>query len=162
MQTLDELYIGVNLDSGSLSNNIQLTNPVLVKLASNLAPGQLRVGGTSSDSLWYVPDGTAGAGPTPDPLSPVPPGGFTTFVPNVTVMNNEAWEQVVGFASAAGLELLFDLNFVDFQSNGVWDPALNASALLEYTAKNGLSVAKWELGNEARHEPRAAAPLEQT
>lgn len=122
-----------------------------MKLASNLAPAQLRVGGTSSDSLWYVPDGAAGAGPSPDPLSPVPPGGFTTFTPNVTIMSNAAWEEVVSFASATGLELLFDLNAVDFRTqSGAWDPSLNASALLEYTAANGLAVGGWELGNEVR------------
>lgn len=151
VQILDDLFLGVNLDSGSLAKNIQLSNAVLVQLARNLAPAQLRVGGTSSDSLWYIPDGEAGAGPSPDPLSPTPPGGFSAFVPNVTIMNNQAWEEVVGFASASGLSLLFDLNAVDFRTSaGDWDPSLNASALLEYTAANGLDVPAWELGNEAR------------
>ena len=42
VKTLDDYYIGVNLDTGSLYNNIDLTDPVLTQLAANLAPAQAR------------------------------------------------------------------------------------------------------------------------
>ena len=71
LQTLDALYQGYNLDSGSLYNGIALEDPVLMQLTRNLGPAQLRIGGSASDSAWYVPDAPDGApqGPTPDPLA---------------------------------------------------------------------------------------------
>jgi hypothetical protein len=48
---LDDFYLGYNIDSGSLYHGIALSNPVFTQLARNLAPAQLRIGGTASDSL---------------------------------------------------------------------------------------------------------------
>ena len=55
LQVLDDLYIGYNIDSGSLYHNIQLSNAQFVTLAANLAPAQLRRGGSASDSVWCAP-----------------------------------------------------------------------------------------------------------
>jgi heparanase 1 len=153
IQTVDELYLGFNLDSGSLYRGIDLGDPVLQRLTANLAPAQLRVGGSASDSLWYVPDGASGAGPSPDPLAPgyaalsVP--GYSGYIPNVTLVNNALWTSICGFAEATGTQLLWDLNAVDFRTaQGAWDAAANATALLAFTQAQGLTVAAWELGNE--------------
>ena len=155
LQTLDELYQGYNIDSGSLYNGIALGDQVLVQLTRNLAPAQLRVGGSASDSVWYCPDAPDGAtrGPTPDTLAPnyaaLSAPGFTGYVPEVTVVNDDLWRSIAGFAAASGTSLLWDLNAVDFRTQaGAWDPALNASALFAFTAAEGLNVAAWELGNE--------------
>ena len=155
LQTLDELYQGYNIDSGSLYNGIALSDAVLVQLTRNLAPAQLRIGGSASDSVWYCPDAPDGTtrGPTPDPLAPnyaaLSAPGFTGYVPEVTVVNNNLWRGIAGFAAASGTSLLWDLNAVDFRTQaGAWDPAQNASALFAFTAAEGLNVAAWELGNE--------------
>ena len=155
LQTLDELYQGFNIDSGSLYNGIALGDDVLVQLTRNLAPAQLRIGGSASDSVWYCPDAPDGAtrGPTPDPLAPnygtLSAPGYTGYVPEATVVNNNLWRSITGFAAASGTSLLWDLNAVDFRTQaGAWDPALNASALFAFTAAEGLNVAAWELGNE--------------
>jgi heparanase 1 len=153
--SLDDLYLGYNIDSGSLYHNIDLGNPTFVQLAKNLAPAQLRVGGSASDAVWYVPDAPEGdtQGPSPDPLSPgaaqAAAPGFTGYVPQVTIMDDTVWRGVTGFATAAGMQLLWDFNAVDFRTPaGAWNPAGNATALLAYTAANNLAVSSWELGNE--------------
>jgi len=155
LQTLDELYLGFNLDSGSLYRGVDLSNAVLQQLTRNLAPAQLRVGGSAADSCWYEPSGVAGAGPSPDPLSPnyvtIKEASWTYsgYIPNVTVLSSASWAQVCGFAQSVGMELLWDLNAVDFRTSaGAWDPAANATALLAQTAEANLRVAAWELGNE--------------
>jgi heparanase 1 len=155
VNSLDSLYLGYNIDSGSLYHNIDLGSPTFVQLAKNLAPAQLRVGGSASDAVWYVPDAPDGdtQGPSPDPLSPgaaqARARSFTGYVPQVTIMNDATWRGVTGFAAAAGLQLLWDFNAVDFRTPaGGWNPAANATALLAYTAANNLAVASWELGNE--------------
>jgi len=155
LQTLDALYLGFNLDSGSLYRNVDLGNGVLQQLTRNLAPAQLRVGGSASDSIWYVPDGAAGAGPSPDPLAPnfvaIKQAGWTYsgYIPNVTILSDASWAALCGFASTSGMELLFDLNAVDFRTaGGAWDAGANATALLAQTVAANLRVAAWELGNE--------------
>jgi hypothetical protein len=91
VNTLDSLYLGYNIDSGSLYHNIDLGSPTFVQLAKNLAPAQLRVGGSASDAVWYVPDAPDGdtQGPSPDPLSPgaaqARARSFTGYVPQVRV-----------------------------------------------------------------------------
>jgi len=152
VQTLDALYQGYNIDSGSLYHNIDLGDAVLQQLVRNLAPAQLRIGGSASDSVWYVPDGAAGAGPTPDPLSPnyapLSTSSASGFVPEVTVVSAESWREICGFAASTGTSLLWDVNAVDFRTaGGAWSPS-NVSALLALTAAEKLSVAGWELGNE--------------
>ena len=155
LQTLDALYQGFNIDSGSLYRGITLGNKVLVQLTRNLGPAQLRIGGSASDSVWYCPDAPDGAtqGPTPDPLAPnfaaLDAPGYAGYLPEVTIVNNNLWRSITGFAKASGTSLLWDLNAVDFRTPaGAWDPTLNASALFAFTAAQGLSVASWELGNE--------------
>jgi heparanase 1 len=155
LQTLDALYQGYNIDSGSLYNGIALDTDVLVQLTRNLAPAQLRIGGSASDSVWYCPDAPDGAtqGPTPDPLAPnyaaLAAPGYAGYVPEATIMNDNLWRAVTGFAEASGTSLLWNLNAVDFRTPaGAWDPTLNASALFAFTAAQGLKVASWELGNE--------------
>ena len=97
-----------------------------------------------------MPDAPDGAtqGPTPDPLAPnaaqLSAPGYTGFMPEVTIVNNNLWASIAGFAESTGLQLLWDLNAVDFRDhNGAWDPSLNASALLAYTAAQKLSVTGW-------------------
>lgn len=132
VKTLDELYIGVNLDSGSLYRNLDTDSTVLSTLLSNLAPLQLRVGGTASDKLLYVPDGAAG------------PAGD-----NVTVLSDASWASLVGFAARSGADLLFDVNAAGFlDADNAWSAGGNASALFAATAASGLAVSGWELGNE--------------
>ena len=157
VQTLDAFYQGYNIDSGSLYAGIQLSNPVLQQLVRNLAPAQLRIGGSASDSVWYVPDGTPGPGPTPDPLAPNYKSTLSqpwfnaslSYTPEVTVVSDSSWRSITGFAAATGTQLLWDVNAVDFRTpSGAWNPSANASALFAFTAANNLSVAAWELGNE--------------
>ena len=155
LQTLDDKYLGFNIDSGSLYHNIQLGDAIFRQLAKNLVPGQLRVGGSASDSLWFVPTAPDGAtqGPSPDPLAPnaaaAAAPGFSGYTPEVTIMNSDMWRSLTQFATGAQLDLLFDVNAVDFRTpSGAWNPAGNATGLLEATAAENLYVAAWELGNE--------------
>lgn len=42
VQNLDDYYIGVNIDTGSVYNGLNFSDPLLVQLAANLAPAQAR------------------------------------------------------------------------------------------------------------------------
>lgn len=41
-QDLDDFYLGINIDTGSIYNGMNFTDPLLIQLASNLAPAQVR------------------------------------------------------------------------------------------------------------------------
>ena len=121
---------------------------------------------------WWQ-NGTAGPGPSPDPLSPLYNtylesgystalcGGLPCYTADATILNSAMWNSIAAFGQATGTEILWDLNAVDFRTPspnrvnfgqveqaGAWDPQANATALFAYTAANKLKIAGWELGNE--------------
>ena len=153
---LDDHYLGYNLDTGSLHDDFDLSDPVLAQLLRNLAPGQLRVGGSAADSMWYLPrggEGGKGKGPSPDPLAPnfaaASQPGYTGYLPEVTFFSDATLDGMSALAASAGMDLLLGLNSVDFRApGGGWAPAANTSALLDAVVARGLTVANWQLGNE--------------
>jgi len=150
---LDAHYLGFNIDTGSLYGGMDLGDRVFAQLVRNLAPAQLRFGGSAADSLWYIPDATQPKGPTPDPLAPnfeaASQPGYTGYLPQVTQLSDAMMASVAAFAADVGMELLFNLNSVDFRtpSNG-FDISRNTSALLDMVAARQLTVSRWQLGNE--------------
>ena len=135
----DASFLGVNIDSASLTNYIDLGDAVLTTLASQLsraAPGpaaprmHLRVGGSASNGVYYVPDGTPGRGP-----------GGSTCVTDASLAALDA------FAAAASLQVTFCLQYQT--RDGRWDPSINATALFRMIGDKGLSsFSGFSLGNE--------------
>ena len=137
--TTDPAFLGVNIDSASLTNRIDLGDPVLTALAAQLAGAapapaprmHLRVGGSASNGLVYVPGGSPGRAPA---------GGGT-------VVTDASLGALDAFAAAAGLQVTFCLQYQT--TAGRFDPAINASALFRMITRRGLrSFAGFSLGNE--------------
>jgi hypothetical protein len=135
----DASFLGVNIDSASLTNYIDLSDPVLTTLAaqlSNAAPGaaappmHLRVGGSASNGVFYVPDGTPGRGPS-----------------GSTCVTDASLKALDAFAAQANLQVTFCLQYQT--RDGKFDPSINATALFKMIGSKGLSTfSGFSLGNE--------------
>jgi hypothetical protein len=107
-----------------------------VKLASQLTPAFLRVGGTQGDAVYYDVSG-AFNGSTPP--------GYTH------VLNQSLWHTVNTFAANAGFEVVFGINAgAGPRGNTGFAPwnASNALSLMKYSAAQGYPIAGYEFGNE--------------
>jgi heparanase 1 len=116
---------------------INLTNPKLIYLASQLSPGHLRVGGSEEDVAIYDI------------------GAHRPCVEGFC-MSMDRWHELVDFCQKAKIRLVFGLNAMYGRSNSTshWDPS-NAKSLLNYTASNKMPVYGFELGNELEHKVTA-------
>lgn len=115
--------------------------PRLRRLAQELAPAYLRIGGTEADKVYYD------LGDAPVTTAP---GKYKA------VLTRAQWDGVNAFAKALDYRVLFTINAGPGPRDAAnaWQPD-NARALLEYTRAKGHPVALWELGNEANAFPIA-------
>ena len=141
-----------------------LTDDRVVRIASHLAPGVLRVGGITADFIHYATNtGEAdAAAPSPCP--------FGTCTRNLTAAR---FDQMLAFASRAGFELLFDVSVLNGRNCTQIKPAChiqpghpppawcqgwcgrypdwdtdNLRKFLEHIRARGHGPASIELGNE--------------
>tara|TARA_B110001452_G_scaffold243905_1_gene227613 strand:- start:786 stop:2348 length:1563 start_codon:yes stop_codon:yes gene_type:complete len=114
---------------------VDLTNKALIGIASALAPGVLRLGGSEAgQNLTYV--GFPGVD------TPCPSGYYYC-------LTRERWDQILAFASATGVRLMLDLNLIGPAQSDDWDAAATQiDALLSYTSGKGVTPWAFELGNE--------------
>ncbi|MCC6159744.1 MAG: hypothetical protein IT350_16950 [Deltaproteobacteria bacterium] len=110
------------------------SRPALRRLAGELAPAFLRIGGSEADKIWYDMTGQEVV---------YPPAGYEF------PLTAPVWDAVNEFAIDLGLDVFFTLNAGPGpRGDGrAWTPD-NARVLLEYTAERGYPVSVWELGNE--------------
>jgi hypothetical protein len=113
--------------------------PRLRRLAQELAPAYLRIGGTTADKVFY----DMGAAPPA-----APPSGYGA------VLTRAQWDGLNDFALALDYRVLFTLNAGPGprDDDDVWRPD-NARTLLEYTSAKKYPVALWDFGNEASAYP---------
>jgi heparanase 1 len=114
--------------------------PMLKRLAQNLAPAYLRIGGTAADESYYQMGSSRSAPPAPYHYT----------------LTREQWDAVNRFAQEAGLEMVFTLNAGrgPRDSRGQWK-AENTRELVEYSVEKGYKVAAWGFGNEPNIFPFA-------
>ena len=130
---------GLNLDTASLHNRLDLTDAYLCTLTRQLhdaaGPGgpplTLRVGGTASNHMVFVP----GDGPT----QPTRDGG--------TVITGATLAGVHAFAAAVGAEVIFGLPY-QTGADGAWLPGNATAVWASVAAANLSSFVGWSLGNE--------------
>lgn len=110
------------------------SRPRLRRLAAELAPATLRIGGTAADGVYY----DLGATPAASPPAPYQ-----------LQLTAALWEGITSFAKDLGFDILFTLNAGPSSRDAMnaWTPD-NARALLAYAASRGDPVSVWELGNE--------------
>lgn len=146
----DDPRFGVKWANSS-AQLIDLADPQLRALASTLAPGLLRLGGSPEDSLIYDSDGTCvpqsgGHGPAPNGYycSQVSPYSYDCLTPT-------RWNALLEFASSTGFKVVLGLNgcFGRMSANTSMDMS-NVQALLQDTAASPYVSALWgfELSNE--------------
>jgi heparanase 1 len=113
--------------------------PRLRRLAQELAPAYLRIGGTTADKVFYD-------------MSAEPVGAAPS--PYRAVLTRRQWDGVADFAGALGYRIAFTLNAGPGPRDAAnaWHPD-NARALLEYSRAHAVPVALWDFGNEANAYP---------
>jgi heparanase 1 len=118
--------------------------PRLRRLAQELAPAYLRIGGTTADKVFYDLSATPVAAPP---------------IPYRAVLTRAQWDGLNAFATALDYRVVFTLNAGPGprDANDVWQPD-NARALLEYTHARQYPVALWDFGNEANAFPVTIGP----
>ena len=118
LNTVDDHFMGVNIDTGSLYRWLNFTRDAdFARLSALLAPAQLRIGGGAADAMLFSRDGPEGAGPN------IFPTGLNGQITNV---NARYWREITSFAASTGLSLLFDVNGFAFREGVTWG-AWNAS-----------------------------------
>jgi heparanase 1 len=115
------------------------SRPRLRRMARELAPALLRIGGTEADKVFYdLSEHPAASSPPPYELT----------------LTRDLWQGIVDFAVASGFEVMFTLNAGPGprDASGAWTPD-NARNLLAHAAGRGDPVTVWELGNEVNGYP---------
>lgn len=113
------------------------SRPRLRRMAAELAPAYLRIGGSEADKVFYDLDG--------DPTDPLPDGYSER-------LTTQQWDGITDFASQLGFEVLFTLNAGPGPRPGnapdaTWSPD-NARTLIEHAVSRDDPLVSWELGNE--------------
>ena len=148
-------YLSVNIDTGSLANDLDLRSPPLRALLRSLvrgAPTQLRVGGGAADDTFFTGVGGArGACSVP-------------AHPDVSIcVDASLWDELADFCAATGARLVWDLNLCLNRSSAEapWFPD-NSAALIAYAAARRSSPFAWQLGNEPQDYYKRRPPLNLT
>ena len=100
------------------------------------APTQLRIGGGAADNVYFTGDGGARGNCSL-------PGVLNCNI----CMDTTYWSELVAFAAAAKVDLVYDLNVALRTDTGVWDVA-NTAALFRHASSLVSRPVVWQLGNE--------------
>ena len=161
---VDERYLCLCVDLGQIAEPTRFWNPAGAKgstletvnrstydfgrvrlrnMASALAPGLLRIGGTEADRVFYALDEPSLALAESQP----PP-------PFKSVLKAARIDAIGEFATSVGFEVVFALNagWATRTSAGGWDTT-QARDLLAYIKARALPFAVFELGNEPNGWP---------
>lgn len=149
----DERFLSVALDTSLIQDgwvHKNIKSDMLLKLAAQLAPAYLRVGGTLADRLIFEPDASYSLVRHKSNMSD---GGTCSYEGKGCARHNIHFFNMTGadwialnrFAQAAGFELLFDLNVL-LRNGTQWDSS-NARQLLDFSDKLRFNIS-WQLGNE--------------
>lgn len=124
---------------------LDLSNKRLRKLAAALGPAYVRISGTWANTTWFQDT----SGPAPSTA----PAGFKS------VLTRTEWKGVIDFARAANAELVtsFAISAGTRDASGTWQPA-QAASLIDFTQRNGGSIAAAEFMNEPTFASMGGAP----
>ena len=132
-----DTYLSFNIDTGSLYNAFDFSDPMLSQLVANLvraAPSQIRFGGGAANDVTYT-----GAGGASGNCSQ---GGVTRIC-----VDDSLWAAVNSFANRTGARLVWDLSINPRTEGGAWNSS-NSEALIARTVAAGYTIEAWQLGNE--------------
>ncbi|XP_054001541.1 heparanase-like [Hylaeus anthracinus] len=133
-------FLSFGLDTSLLRDmiNFPIENEKFINLARHLAPAYVRIGGTSSDCLYFnqttqiIPEKI---------ISPINGNDISNFT-----LTEIDFENLYNFAIKSKLRMIFDLNVLIRTADNSWDD-INAKDIILF-AKNKQMKLDWQLGNE--------------
>jgi hypothetical protein len=149
LHTVSDRYVCFNIDTGSLYNGMDFSDPVLRTLVTQLTFGGdragsiIRIGGTAVDSSFYFPDAPYNVG-APNQCGGNCPNGSSDI-------GNAMLVAVFDVIGATGMSLLWDVNGASFRDGtGPWDASGNATAMLAFinSRYGGKVDYAYSVGNE--------------
>ncbi|XP_076631282.1 heparanase isoform X1 [Colletes latitarsis] len=133
-------FLSFGLDTSLLRDieNLPIKNEKFINLAQHLAPAYVRIGGTSSDCLYF--------NKTMEIIhkkiiSPIDGQDISNFT-----ITDIDFENLYNFAIKSKLRMIFDLNVLIRSANNSWDTT-NAKNIILF-AKDKYMKLDWQLGNE--------------
>jgi heparanase len=126
---------------------VDLRDPRLIERARLLAPAMIRIGGTEADRVGYRIGKKGGK-------REASVGDPAATAERELVLKKGLWKRINEFASTVGFRVLFVVNAGPGErgNDGAWKDT-SARPLIAYTARKGLPVRAWELGNEVNAYP---------
>jgi heparanase 1 len=143
-------FISINIDSASIAQGFDFSDPVLATLVKQLAPTKLRVGGTASHGLvWTGAPGACGC------CGPPARGAL--------YLSTTCFDALGTFAAATGARLVFDFaptRAAPGTPAAPWN-ASDAAALFAHAAAQPYAAALWgwQVGNEDSDDVTTGAQL---
>ncbi|KAK7089400.1 heparanase-like [Littorina saxatilis] len=148
-------FVGVTIDSQQIRynwNSFGFGSTKVQNMARALSPSYFRLGGSAADYMTFDP--TNQKGHKGENLQ-----GGQVYCSNFTTqfyMSVDQWDILNKFLQAVGWDFIMDLNALQRNADGSWNPA-NARQLLQYSASKNYKIAAFELGNEYNLYPSSLA-----
>lgn len=148
-------FLSVGIDTSEIVDFRQsaFTKPRLQQLASALAPGRLRLGGTMSEGLIFSDDNLSTAScdhctryPQSKSVCPAIKTLCKHKILPFFIMTSKEWTAINEFSRAINLRLLFTLNVLLRDEHGKWNDQ-NARDIIQYSKIKQFDL-DWQLGNE--------------
>ncbi|XP_076240617.1 heparanase [Calliopsis andreniformis] len=140
--TVSNKFLSFGLDTSLLRDikNFPIENEKFINLAKQLAPAYVRVGGTSSDCLYFAFNQTAQTVPKKI-ISPVNDQDISNFT-----ITDIDFENLYKFAIKSKLRMIFDLNVLIRNGDNSWNDT-NSKSIISFAHNKGMKL-DWQLGNE--------------
>ncbi|XP_028049551.1 heparanase [Monomorium pharaonis] len=142
LHIVSDKFLSFGLDTSLLRKMAELPTgqKKFINLAHHLSPAYVRVGGTSADCLTFIRDQME-QNSSEKVFSPIDGQDISNFsISGVDLL------AVYDFAAKSELRMIFDLNVLLRNPDGVWNDS-NAQEIIAF-AKNQGMILDWQLGNE--------------
>ncbi|XP_078053215.1 heparanase [Augochlora pura] len=140
LYVVSDKFLSMGLDTSLLRDrkHLPIENEKFVNLARHLSPAYVRIGGTSSDCLFFnqtmqIINETA--------ISPINGDDISNFT-----ITDVDFKNLYKFATKSKLRMIFDLNVLIRDANNAWSNA-NAKNIILFAKENYMKL-DWQLGNE--------------
>ncbi|XP_076166182.1 heparanase [Ptiloglossa arizonensis] len=140
LHTVSKKFLSFGVDTSLLRDmkHFPIENEKFINLARYLAPAYVRVGGTSSDCLYFnqTPQITS-----EKIINPIDGQDISNFM-----ITDVDFENLYNFGMKSKLRMIFDLNVLIRTENNSWDDS-NAKSIILFAKEKHMKL-DWQLGNE--------------
>ncbi|XP_015439396.1 PREDICTED: heparanase-like [Dufourea novaeangliae] len=140
LNVVSKRFLSFGLDTSLLRDmkNLPIENEKFITLARHLAPAYVRIGGTSSDCLFFNQTMQISTEKQISPVDGQDIGNFT--------ITDVDFENLYNFAMKSKLRMIFDLNVLIRDANNFWNNT-NAKSIILFAKEKHMKL-DWQLGNE--------------